>query len=74
MQLFGRVAVGVCPIYCQLMSVLFSAMADKMRRRLDVLAIDRHSKMEASIGAVVSADAVAIGVMLMGDLHFHSVH
>lgn len=74
MHLFGRVAVGVCPISCQLMSVLFSAMADKMRRRLDVLAIDRHSKMEASSGAVVSAHVVAIVVMSMEDLHFHSDH
>lgn len=64
----------VCPIYCKLMSDLFLAMADKMRRRLDVLAIDRHSKTVASFGVVVSADDVAIVEMSMLDFHFHSVH
>lgn len=40
-------------------------MENKWRHRLDVLAIDRHSKMVKSFDGVVSADGVAIVVMSM---------
>lgn len=43
----------------------FLAMANKMRHRLDEVAIDHHSKMVVSFGAVVSADVAAIVVMSM---------